>query len=80
MNNGKWCVTGLAKYSTGFGHIIYMSFTEDMATVVKDEYSGYIRRYLTYGELGDTNDYGYGVLPYGQRGRFDAQGNLVELI
>ncbi len=78
MNDGRWCITGLAKTCRGLGHVIYMNFADDLATVVGDEWTGHIIRRLTYGELGEFG--GYGVLPYGTQGRFSAAGTLIELV
>jgi hypothetical protein len=68
MNQGRWVIAGLAKTVRSTTHIIYVSFEEDLV------------RPFTYGELGALSPGGYGSLPYGARGRFDAQGNLVEIL
>jgi hypothetical protein len=78
MSNGKYAITGLAKSSRGLGHITYVSFTDDIATINSTAWAGYTYRALTYGELATYG--GYGVLPYGARGKFDGDGNLVEIM
>ena len=42
---------------------------------------GYKTRMLTYGEVGDLlPNTGYGYFPYGIMGRFDYEGNLIEMV
>ena len=79
-NNGKWSITGLSKVDFGFSHITYVTFTEDLAEVITEDWSGYETRYLTYGELGSTIFSGYGWLPYGTRGRFTKAGVFIEFV
>jgi hypothetical protein len=78
--DNKWVIAGLAKSSRGLGHIIYMSFADDIATVVRDGWLGQITRPLTYGELGSLTGGGYGALPYGAQGRFAPDGSLIEIL
>jgi hypothetical protein len=78
MPSGSYAIAGLAKSIVGNTHIIYVSFEESLGTVVGEETQGYTIRPLTYPEL-DTYG-GYGVVPYGAYGRFDANGNLLALI
>jgi hypothetical protein len=78
--NNRWVVMGLSKTVKSYQHIIYVCFEDDVAQVVGDEMRGYSVRMLTYGELGDLTPEGYGSLPYGTMGRFDADGNFIEII
>lgn len=78
--NGKYVVAGLAKTSQGFGHVIYVTFADDVAVVVSEDWSGYSYRPLTYGELGTVTPGGYGTLPYGSRGKFTRAGILIEIM
>jgi hypothetical protein len=80
MNQGRWVIAGLAKTVRSTTHIIYVSFEEDLASIVGHTLTGYLVRPFTYGELGALSPGGYGSLPYGARGRFDAQGSLVEIL
>lgn len=80
MNDGRWVVTGLAKTSRGLGHVMYVSFNEDRATVVRDEMTGHIIRPLTLGELGTLSPAGFGFFPFGCRGRFTPSGTLLEIL
>ena len=79
-SNGKWSVTGLSKVDFGFSHITYVTFTEDLAEVISEDWSGYVTRPLTYGELGSIIFTGYGFLPYGTRGRFTQAGVFIEFV
>jgi hypothetical protein len=79
--NNRYVVIGLSKTVKGFEHIMYVCFQDDIAEVIDDEMVGYKVRALTYGELGElVPDTGYGYFPYGTMGRFDADGNLIEII
>lgn len=78
--NGRWVITGLSKTTQGFGHIQYVTFDDDVATVVSDDWLGYITRALTFGELGTLIGGGFGALPLGAQGRFTHGGVLVEII
>lgn len=78
MGASGWCIVGLAKTCRGMGHLMYVSFEDDIAKVMDDTWYGYRTRILTYEEL-DTYG-GYGVLPYGAIGRFDPAGNLLQLL
>jgi hypothetical protein len=78
VGKGKYEVVGIAKTAVGTKHIMYVSFTETLGQVVSEETIGYYVRLLTYDEL-DTYG-GYGVVPYGARGRFNAQDELVALL
>lgn len=81
LNNGKWVITGLAKSLNSTVHYIFMSFTDDTYQILRKQLRGYIIRPLTYGELGTlVAPYGYGVLPYGAQGKFDAEGNFLEIV
>lgn len=76
--NGKYQIVGLAKTVRSTAHIMYLSAGESLGAVFSEETIGYTVRRLTYEEL-DTCG-GYGVVPYGACGRFDAAGSLVKLI
>ena len=78
--NGKWTIVGLAMTCRGLGHVTYVSFAEDRAHIVRDEWTGQSIRPLTYGELGELGGEGYGVLPYGAQGRFTATGDLIAIL
>ena len=79
--NNRWVVIGLSKTVKSYRHIMYVCFEDDLAEVIGDEMAGYTVRMLTYGELGNlVPDTGYGYFPYGVMGRFDAEGNLIEII
>jgi hypothetical protein len=80
FQNGRWVITGLSKTTQGLGHIIFLTFSDDVATVVRDDWYGYITRPLTFGELGSLADGGFGTLPFGCQGRFTKSGVLVEII
>jgi hypothetical protein len=77
MTTGAWSVAGLSKVITSNTHTIYMSFMDDIAARVADEYSDTIRQ-LTYGELGTYG--GYGVLKYGTWGMFKSDGSLQKIL
>jgi hypothetical protein len=75
---GKYQIIGLAKTAKSTTHIIYLSAGELLGQIVGEELHGYSIRPLTYEELDAYG--GYGVVPYGAHGRFDAQDNLITLI
>ena len=79
MGPTKYAIVGLSKKVHGNTHIIRMSFTDSFGTIVSQTNSGYVYRKLTYGEIGSLFG-GYGTLAYGARGKFDYDGNLIELI
>jgi hypothetical protein len=78
--NNRYVVIGLSKTIKSYQHIMYVCFDDDIAQVVDDEMAGYKVRALTYGELGTLVPPGYGAIPYGAMGRFDFEGNLIEII
>ena len=80
MGPTKYAVVGLSKKVHGNTHIIRMTFGDSFGTIVQRQNVGYVYRKLTYGELGTLFSGGYGVLPYGTRGKFDYDGNLIELL
>jgi hypothetical protein len=81
MNHGKWVITGLAKVLKSTVHFIYLTFADDMAQIIGEALRGVYIRPLTYGELGTlVAPYGYGVLPYGVQGRFQADGTFIEVV
>lgn len=80
MGSNKYAIVGLSKKVMGNTHIIYMTFTDSIGTIVSRETRGFTYRPLTYGELGTLVAGGYGAVPYGARGKFDPDGNLVEIV
>jgi len=75
----NYAIVGLSKTTVGDTHIIYMRFGDAFGQVTGTARYANVYRPLTYGEL--ANYYGgYGNVPYGSIGRFDANGDLVELI
>jgi hypothetical protein len=81
LNNGKWVITGLAKSVNSTVHWIFVTLADDIFTVARTELRGFIIRPLTYGEISTlVNPPGYGVLPYGTQGRFQADGTFVEIV
>jgi len=81
MGPNKYAITGLSKKVQSTTHIIYVSFDDAFGRIVNTVTKGFIYRPVTYGELGTLlHGFGYGSLPYGARGKFDMQGNLVELL
>lgn len=81
MTDGRWCICGLAKTCRGLGHITFVTFEEDVVKVVRTGWTGRKTRRLTYGEIGALAPGGqYGVIPYGAIGRFDGDGNLIEIV
>jgi hypothetical protein len=79
--NNRWVVIGLAKTVKDLRHRMEVCFQDDIATVVSDVMEGYRTRLLSYGELGELlPNTGYGYFPYGTMGRFNAAGDLVEII
>ena len=81
LGNGKYVITGLAKSLNSTTHYIFMTFTDEMYMITRDKLSGFIIRPLTYGELGTlVPPYGYGALPYGAQGKFQADGTFVEIV
>lgn len=79
-DNGRWTIIGLSKTSRGLGHIILVTFAEDVAQVASDDWVGLITRPLTFGELGTLTGGGFGSLPFGAQGRFTKAGVLVQII
>jgi hypothetical protein len=80
MPNGQYAIVGLSTTAQGLGHIIFVTFSEDIAEVAGDLMSGVIIRPLTLGELGSLSPSGFGGLPLGAQGRFDAYGNLISIL
>lgn len=80
LGDGRWCIAGLAKTSRGLGHLIYLSYEDDMARVVGEDWTGNVTRPLTLGELGDLGPAAFGALPLGVHGRFTPSGALIELL
>ena len=80
MNDNKWCVSGLSKVTVGLEHIIYMSFADDLGSIVGENWSGSLTRLLTLGELGDLGPAAFGALPLGAHGRFAPDGTLMAIL
>jgi hypothetical protein len=80
-SSGKYQITGLSKTVNSTKHYIYLSASDDIFRIVRTEMVRFTVRKLTYGELGTlVPPYGYGVLPYGARGRFDYEGNFLGIV
>jgi hypothetical protein len=81
---GKYMIVGLAKTAISDTRILYMRApalcTPDapLGEIVREELVGFVVRPLLYEELDIYG--GYGVVPYGAYGRFDADGNLLALL
>jgi hypothetical protein len=81
ISPGKWVIAGLAKSVKSTIHFIYMIFEDDIFSIAREEFYGDYIRPLTYGELGSIQEpLGYGTLPYGAQGKFDAEGNFIEIV
>ena len=81
LGSGKWAITGLSKTLNSTVHYTYLTFADDMWEITHTELRGNTYRPLTYGELGTlVAPYGYGVLPYGVRGKFNADGIFFEIV
>jgi hypothetical protein len=81
MGKGKWAITGLSKTLNSTVHMIFVSFVDDIGQISGRRLAGNIIRPLSYGEMGELiAPFGYGVLPYGLQGKFDAQGNFIEIV
>ena len=81
LGNGKWAITGLSKTLNSTVHWTFVSFVDDVFAIAGTHTRGNINRPLTYGELGTlVVPYGYGGLPYGTQGKFDYDGNLIEIV
>jgi hypothetical protein len=81
MGDGRWAITGLSKILNSTIHYIFVTFSDDIFQISSKQLVGSIIRPLTYGELGSLiAPYGYGVLPYGLRGKFDLEGNLLDIM
>ena len=76
--NGQWVVVGLSKTAMNLTDITYMSFTDDIATVVRRVVPTLRRRALTCGELGGLRP--FGQIPLGSWGVFDNDGNFLEIV
>ena len=71
----------LSKKIQSTTHIIYVSFADSFGEIINIITQGYIYRPLTYGELGTlVEGMGYGLVPYGLRGKFDLNGTLIEIL
>jgi hypothetical protein len=79
MGNNKYAIVGLSKKVIGDLHILYMEFTDDFGSIVNTVTIANVYRPLTYEEIGQYYG-GYGAIPYGARGKFDYEGNLIELL
>ena len=81
MGPTRYAITGLSKKIQSTTRIIYVSFADAFGSIVNVINKGFIYRLLTYGEIGTLMPgMGYGLVPYGLRGKFDMQGNLIELL
>ncbi len=80
MGNGRWCIAGLSKTCRGLGHVTYVQFAEDLASITGEDWTGKITRPLTLGELGSLAAGGFGYLPLGAQGRFSPSGALIDIL
>jgi hypothetical protein len=81
LNNGKWVVTGLSKTVNSTIHFIFVSLSDGIFEITRTELKGKIVRPLTYEELGGLGAaLGYGYVPYGAQGRFEADGTFIEIV
>lgn len=80
LGSGRWVITGLAKTKPSLVHYIYVTFQDDIMRVSRKVLKGWFIRPLTYGELGSLGGPGYGHLPYGVRGKFNADGTFIEVV
>ena len=80
LGSGKWVITGLAKTKPSTVHYLYLTFQDDIFQISRKELRGWCIRALTYGELGTLAGAGYGHLPYGARGKFNADGSFLEIV
>jgi hypothetical protein len=78
QGNNRLAITGLSKKLIGNMTIFEVTFDDDLISVADPVEQGYHIRLLTYEEL-DTYG-GYGVVPYGAKGRFLADGSLDYII
>ncbi len=76
-----YAIVGLASTSLGFGHVIYVTFSDQKVSIARTAWTGAQYRPLTYGELGEYGPGGgYGRLPYGIQGRFTKSGAFISLV
>jgi hypothetical protein len=80
MNDSKWCISGISKVTMGLEHIIYMTFADDLGSIIGESWSGSLTRPLTLGELGDLGPAAFGALPLGAHGRFATDGTLMAIL
>ena len=80
MGNGRWCIAGLSKTCRGLGHVTYVQFADDLASITGEDWTGKIIRPLTLGELGSLAAGGFGFLPLGAQGRFSPSGALIDIL
>lgn len=80
QGNNKYAITGLSKKTIGNMTIFEVTFSDDslVITVSEPVVTGFSIRPLTYEELDTYGD--YGTIPYGARGRFNADGSLDYII
>jgi hypothetical protein len=80
LSDGKYCISGLSKKCQGLGHVIYMTFEDDRADIVGEDWVGSVTRIFTLGELGDLGPGAFGALPLGVYGRFTPAGILTSIL
>lgn len=78
QGNNRLAITGLSKKVMGTMTIIEVTFDDDTIVVSEPTEYGYHIRPLTYEELMIYGE--YGVIPYGAKGRFNADGTLDYII
>jgi hypothetical protein len=79
LGKAKYAITGLAKNSISTKKYTFVRFEEDLWEITGTETVGYTYRRLTYDELGSIPGK-YGIFPYTALGKFDHEGNFVELV
>jgi hypothetical protein len=75
---GTYTITGFTKKTIGYYHYTYVSFAEDVTTIVRDEYKGFKYRRLTLGEIGTLAP--FGTFPLQPRGKFKADNTFMGLV
>ena len=86
IDDNRYVVTGLSKYKAGTLSVCLVQLTPcgtTISSIGNPVLFGNTIRLLTYDELGDTafnGGFAYGTLPYGQAGKFDINGALLNLI
>jgi len=79
VGNNRHAVSGISKVVVGTTTYLYVNLKESLGQIVRRETRGSYVRPVTYGELAALG--GYGNVPYGARGRFNAaDDSLIEFV